>query len=225
MDHREPSPDQSLIGHTRNDILQTLQHQSRTDLNDSHFRFIPRGALFRILTIERVRKCVESISHPGNINSKRLDSITNYICHDCHCQDLTCTGARVIFVSLLLIGRESIIESFSALENSRVCDKDLPFQEETFDSTRLPEAFQALSPIEKELFRHFQWQMKSPYFMLLAADEGYRTLDAEVALPWIHLKQVTNNSDPMEGEYSYVQRIEIDGSHHRFVCIAHFNLH
>lgn len=226
MDRDEPSQNQSPIGHTRDDILQELQDQSRTDLNDIHYRFIPRGALLSVLTPKRVRKFVESIVHSGNMNNGKLDSIVNNISPDhgenCHCKIHVCTGGRIIFVTLLLIRREDTIESFYTQENPSVCDKDLPLiQEDMADSMTMPKAFHTFSPIEKELFRHYQWKMRSPYLTMLGADQDYKELDSQVALPWIYLKQVTDNSDPMAGEYSYVQRIKIDKFHHEFVCLSH----
>lgn len=202
------------------DILRELQRASKPELTNDNHRFVPRGALLSILTYERVKDYLRSIL--GNLEDSRLPhDIASYISPmgeiPCHCQEKLCTGSRVIFASLLHIGQARVIESFYKCIDPKPCDQDLPFSYPT--RPHIPIAFHDLLPIDKEVFHHFQWQMRSPYFNRLGRNEEYRVLYPQVALPWTEF----HGTDPKYGQLSYVARIQIENDHHnlvRFPCYS-----
>ncbi|KAI0009022.1 kinase-like protein [Xylariaceae sp. FL0662B] len=209
---------QCPIGTTR-DVARALQHASERDLNDNHYRFIPRGALLDILNHERVQDLLgKSLGYVGEEGSRLAEYISPS--HGiCHCQDELCTGSRVIFAALILIGREKLIEAFKAT-NPRFCDNDLPSQTQTPNlrmDLQMPDVFE--NPKDGELFLHWQWQMRSPYFKRMSKDdEGYKEFVEEVTLPWTEAEEKTEaeaeNSDSRDGEFTSVQRIKIHPDHH-----------
>ncbi|RYP31302.1 hypothetical protein DL767_005815 [Monosporascus sp. MG133] len=187
---------QIRAGAIRERLVRALQHASKRDLDDYRGRFIPRGALFSILSHQQVKEFLEAVRDHSDEDHPRLDTIASHISPKegaaCCCQDVLCTGGE-----------------------PRFCDKALPFLDTPSNprtEEHIPKAFKDMKPIEKELFHHVQWQMRSPYIKRLnPGEKRYEEPSAEVALPWIEFKRNTNLKD---GEWSYVGKIQIDDEHH-----------
>ena len=177
-----------------------------------------------ILNNESMRLYIKPLFFLGSeAESGSLDELADYISPSeeasCHCQDERCTGSRVIFASLLLMGREELVRSFHILS---FCDSKLPPQGRTPDSdstsTRsaqisYPHEFERLMDIEKELFHHIQWQMRAPYIERIGGRERHEVLNENVSLPWTKLVE----ADPIDGQISRVVEIAIDDNHHNLV--------
>ncbi len=232
MDYPDSSSSRSSIRDIRDRVLRELQRASKIDLQDGRCRFIPRGALLSILSYRQVREYLESTAIHGDLEARSLEDIAHYISPEgkyrCHCQDVLCTGARAIFASLLHIEKGELIGSFYAVTGSRICDKNLPFQDDMSCQDDMPcpveeEHFhtplQELLPIEKELFHHFQWQLRSPYLEKLNGKEKHMKLNSEVVLPWESFQNDVSDDDETSGQPAHVIRVQIYDDHHNLVRI------
>ncbi|OHE95973.1 serine/threonine protein kinase [Colletotrichum orchidophilum] len=147
----------------------------------------------------------------------------------CPCENDVCTGLRIIFATLFLLGKqELILEIYQS--SVRICDGAWPCSDPTSPtySTRAAEALREvlrhLDAHEDELFHQLQWQMRSPYFRRgkISTEQPYRLLQDEVTLPWSELSM---QGKILDGQVSFVQRIKIHQDHHELQAqTEHFAL-
>ncbi|KAI0542768.1 kinase-like protein [Xylaria digitata] len=215
--------DQVFIGNSRDQILRDLQNASEPDLSESRYqllpwvypkliesnrRFIPRRSLLHILDKQTVAEHLSILLH----DSQPLDQIVDYISpgqeEACHCEDSLCPGSRILFASLMRIGRELLMVDLYNQKSPRLCDSSLPF----LDQSQLPKALNDLTEKEKQLFRHAQWQLRCHYLKRLGPeDHEPRKLDNEAALPFL---PIDDEEKIINGELSIVRYIRIDHEHH-----------
>lgn len=239
----------------RDELVQALLLKSEKDLtdlrnlSDIRVRFIPRQALMDTISHEQV---VRLLKQEAREASHSLPDVATYISPQlcgCHCQRIECTGARMIFAILLLIGRESLITTLLSPTEPIICDQDL-MHGKTFDSRiwdsrsdleendhgpgpggstqrRLSSAnvehdpipLRLLSPSERQLFLYWRLQVISPYLSLLSSDKTGDVLPDELSLPWQEVEGIPGH---MEQAVSYVQKVKIFPGNHNLVsfCLA-----
>lgn len=213
----------------RAEILEVLLRHSLEDINDGRCRFIPRDALFDVVSPSRVKQALLDCAVLDPEEETLLNQTTTYVApHSggCRCRLAHCTGARVIFVALLSLSEERLITSFLKTSDPAVCDKDLAQSgQQVFDSpvTNFPITFQSLSDEEKAIFFHQTLRMRSPYIEAITQREDGGKLpstvlefDRQVSLPWSSLEE---GPELVDGEVTMVQNVHIHPSHHDFVSI------
>lgn len=218
----------------RHDVAQALLRDSLQDVNDERNRFIPLSHLRSEFDSEKIQKLARTFFDDKNLDfSKIADQISpkKELC-PCYEGDDSrhCTGRRIIFISLILLAKEKLIFDFIEL-NPSVCDTMLmlPLRSAMAQASRLGEemdkdqiqaalAFveiEGLMQIEKDLFYHLQWQLRSPYFTgrLLSSDDFQL---GEVSLPWT---KVTNleKGNLFDMQFSTLYEIKIHQDHHNLV--------
>ncbi|KAH8647910.1 kinase-like domain-containing protein [Xylariales sp. PMI_506] len=207
------------IGALRNQLVLSLQQASRNDLSDGRLTFVPRGELISILEYHHVRNMLKvllgsaaGLSEGDVIN--RMENIARYVCPEihCHCGDELCTGARGIFASLVMVGREKDILEFYKHEGPR-CDQQLKPTEEG----SLPSCTLAWEPWERSQFIRSQWQFRTPYFKKFAVS-GVQRLNDELTLPWTEITAPPSIPGEQTSTYapqtSGVRKIKIHRDHH-----------
>ncbi|KAF6809279.1 serine/threonine protein kinase [Colletotrichum musicola] len=166
-----------------------------------------------------------------DVRGASIDEIADQIipqeepCRCCHRKDDgPCTGLRIIFISLILLGKErNIIDLIRS--TSPVCDATISLRPGQAQQTQLEtDNNQAesqyvgateIEPPEEDLFYHLQWQMRSPYFTARRqSSDGFPQLYEEISLPWVHLEKQCG--DDLLG-YSSVHRISIHEHHHDLI--------
>ncbi|KAI3327010.1 kinase-like protein [Xylariaceae sp. AK1471] len=201
---------------SRDRILRDLQNASEVDLSSSYRRFIPRGSVLRILDSRRVAKHLETLLDDIHLSNQLGTYISPGQEETCNCHDNLCTGSRIIFASLLRIGKEDRIVHLYNQSDPRVCDNSLPLSEHR----PFPESLNDLTEKEKQLFEHAQWQLRAHYLKRLEPeDQTPRELDDEAALPLLNVKE---RPEPIIGELSIVQRIRVDPDHHNLDGSLHY---
>ncbi|KUI60136.1 hypothetical protein VP1G_07377 [Cytospora mali] len=202
--------------------LQRLRQASEKDRNDSRNLFVPRRALKQIIDRKRVEKLLETL--PSAHDNVQVEKVAEQICPEpggCFCKHDYCTGGRMIFATLLLLGREDVV--FSFLSDPHLCDCKLPLftatstsstEPPSFPPNEDPAAFKCLYETERKFFAHFQWQVFTPFFNKLYPGKEYNkviTLPEAFSLPWQELERV---SKPEEWEQSYVEKVKIFAGNH-----------
>lgn len=213
------------------------------NLSNIRVRFIPRQALVETISQEQVvqllRQEADSETHCP------LSDVASCISPQpggCHCQRAECTGVRMILAILLLIGRERLVTALFCPAGPRICDQDL-ISGNVFDSKlwatqseheesdpgpepgsptrkRLSSAnvkhdlIRPLSPSERQSFIYWRWQVVSPYLTSLGSDKTGDEVPNELSLPW---QDVERANGPMEGVFSYVQKVKIFPGNHNLV--------
>jgi len=200
-------------GGIRDRLLKTLREASLPDLNNKRNRFIPRTELIRLVDQQVVSQFLQ-LSDSSLKEGTAQETTVNRICTEegqCGCGKHWCTGARILFVALALLGSErQILRLFDKYKRS----------DELCDSNPHPESFLAdglgndvltdWSKEKRELFVQVQWRMRSPYV-------GYTPEDkfcGSCSLPWIEREE---DRKPKLGGFSRVRRIKIHPGHHNMV--------
>ncbi|KXH56304.1 hypothetical protein CNYM01_00184 [Colletotrichum nymphaeae SA-01] len=215
-------PQPSNVGAARDEIACILLRGSCQDLNDRRNRFVPRGSLVSQLDHEKVSTLLGTLI-PSD--TTKVADIAQFISpgkHEgCRCGDALCTGLRIIFATLFILGKPEVILDICK-SSVDICDGAWPCSDPTLPtySSRaaqaLREVLQALDKHDKELFHQLQWQMRSPYFSKSGtntSDQPYRLLHNEITLPWSELNM---QGEILDGQVSFVQKISIHRDHHDF---------
>ena len=221
----------------RENILRGLQRAYLPVLNGYNAIFIPRGALKTALDRGVVRVYLQHLF--SDLQPQELDSLVDYICPSeetlCYCGDTHCTRGRIIFASLLQLGEERIISPFHSSTDPRICDTNLLLCEETSTDEnsldpasgtipspiiRMPEEFDKLNPSTKDLFYHFQWQMRAPFIERL--NDDYANINERAPLPWTRFRYIT--TEKILGQLSRLAEISIDNWHHDLLLRSHTSL-
>ncbi|KAI1329154.1 kinase-like protein [Xylariaceae sp. FL0255] len=187
---------------SRDRILRDLLHLSEADLICEHRRFIPRRSLCDSLTRVRIS------THLKYLEPLSSDNLAISIAPEaCPCKKDICTGKRLIFASLLRIGRENCIKD--AID-AGLCDSS-------------PECLFDLTDDEKgrELLKNTQWQLRSHYLSPTTyignstrkSAAEYTLLDRELAIPLIHKRSQTNTRTPSSALTDEAEWIETTVEH------------
>ncbi|KAK1979181.1 kinase-like domain-containing protein [Colletotrichum cereale] len=207
----------------RDDIACILLHASCQDLNDKRNRFVPRSSLVSLLNHEKVSSLLDASL---TFNQADIADVARSISpsdeEKCPCGDSLCTGLRIIFATLLLLGKQEVIlEIHQSSED--ICDGAWPCSDSALANyhTRAAEALReilrSLTTHDEELFHQLQWQMRSPYFKKLVPtpnEQSYRELHDEVTLPWA---EISMQGEILDGQVSFMQRIKIHQDHHELL--------
>lgn len=191
-----------------------LLRTSEADCNDPRHRFIPRAALFDLITLSSVERLLRMIPAEDEKEWKFQQKVARAICPspgECSCTYAHCTGGRMIFSTLVLCGREDLLLSSLFLQTPKICDKDLPLRVGSLDYLHY-----VLNRKEKELFIHKQWQVYTPFLKPLDTEKGLEveSFPEEVSLPWAEKERI---GERILGEVSYVERVEIPRRSHNLV--------
>lgn len=208
-----------------------LQRVSVADPQNCRNRFIPRSALFDILD----QRCVQQLltppgDQPAEVEAQKRNSWR--VCSQpgaCHCRQKQCTGLRIVFATLMFIGKEHSILSILSFPGENICDVDLPFRQTSPRScsadddagrTRLRTALQtsnspSIDDADRDLFESLQWQFLTPFI-----HRWERTgvspvrFPYEISLPWI---EVLEDRKPVEGAHAHVRKLQIYPEYHNLV--------
>ncbi|KAK1528642.1 uncharacterized protein CCOS01_06476 [Colletotrichum costaricense] len=216
-------PQPSNVGAARDEIACILLRGSCQDLNDKRNRFVPRGSLVSQLDHKKVSTLLGTLI-PSD--TTKVADIAHFISpgkhKGCLCDDALCTGLRIIFATLFILGKpEVILDIYQSPVH--ICDGAWPCSDPTLPtySSRAAEALrevlQALDARNEELFHQLQWQMRSPYFSISGTNtskQPYRLLHDEITLPWSELNM---QGEILDGQVSFVQKISIHRDHHDFL--------
>lgn len=117
----------------------------------------------------------------------------------------------MIFATLLLCGREDLLLSSFFSRTAQICDNDLPLQLASLDDID-----DNLSEKERELFIHSQWHVYTPFLKKLDTEQAQEVevLPEQVSLPWASKERI---GQPMPGEVSYVEQVQIHLQSHNLV--------
>lgn len=117
----------------------------------------------------------------------------------------------MIYATLLLCGREDLLLSLFFSRTAQICDNDLPFQLALLDDID-----EKLSEKEKELFIHSQWHVYTPFLKKFDTEQAQQVeiLPEQVSLPWARKERI---GQPMPGEVSYVEQVQIHLQSHNLV--------
>lgn len=149
--------------------------------------FIPHDVLHRVMTVDAIRRALESTT----IESREYEEISNAIF----------TGARNVFAILVLMKEASAIKQF--IENDNLqrlgIDSRLPFN--------LNELELILNSAESKIFLEWQWEVAVPVF---SGQVLSRTLPKNIILP------IVENEEIGSGSFGVVYKIKILVSHQLF---------
>lgn len=225
------------IGSARDFVSSAFRKLSWKDLNDNRNPFIPRGDIVSHLGHERLSQLlVDLLGEDGSLLASRgvsMEDLVTYIApqdQDCRCGSDSCTGARLLFATLILMAKEDEILEFYKLAADE-CDKTLKIGN---IEKRLPDASDSLPVIkswthdEKTIFSQVQWQMRSPVLQKLdTLSFSPIDLDDEVTLPWVEsqgLRRIVTDETGSRSikshlgiQYSFIRRIKIHPQHHNLV--------
>lgn len=211
------------------------------NLSDIRARFIPRQAIIGIINQQSVMRLLQRLWKDSNEGNSRLIDAARFISpqpRSCRCRKENCTGARMILAILLLISRGDLIATLFRDKELGICDRELPFdtkflsrrrdsQDDHDQSNQSPARsptqtkiadsrldvviWECLNPLERDLFCYWQWQVITPYLAPLDSEEAQLEVHDEISLPW---QELARTRKPVEGEFSFVQKIKIfDGNH------------
>lgn len=211
------------VGAARDDIACILLRASRQDLNDKRNRFVPRGNLVSQFDHEKVSGLLGTFIPSDKTKVADIASFISPSKHKkCRCDDALCTGLRIIFATLFLLGKQELILNIYQ-SSVHICDGAWPCSDPTLPTyfsraaEALREVLQALDAHNEELFHQLQWHMRSPYFSKSDTNSNkqpYHLLHDEVTLPWSELNM---QGGRLDGQVSFVQRIKIHQDHHDFL--------
>ncbi|KAK1454901.1 protein kinase [Colletotrichum melonis] len=209
------------VGAARDELSHTLLRISQKDVNDSRNRFIPRRRLISGINYSDVSRWL-STCLPSSVDITSIESIARQISPEgescCRCGTHLCTGLRITFACLMLLGRERYIVPIQRSQHN-ICDSTWPLDGSTADcpaASDLRNILKSLEGTEEELFIHLQWQMRSPYFRSLtptSPDFGHFIIQDQVSLPWTTTAEEEGMRD---GKLSSVHKIGIHADHCEF---------
>lgn len=211
-------------GMVRDALIQTLLRKSLPDIIDKSRRFVPRSALFEVLSLPNVRQIIGLLL--PDVESHTLNELAKYICpgeSECSpCGRRHCTGGRVIFASLIWIAKHDLISSLLEIQ-TQVCDNDLPRE-----ATRATNAAwttwqsQKMRGPELKLFDQVQLQLRAPFLELLDPQDATTALiEGAITLPWINY---TTIHKPGPGNPCEVGEVHIHPAHHALVSLSSLSL-
>lgn len=225
------------IGSYRDLISSVLRKISLQDLNDNRNRFIPRGELILHLGHERLSQLLgvflgadASLLVADEVSMRDLATYIAPQDQDCRCGSASCTGARLLFATLVLMAKETEILEFYKHAADK-CDKSLKVSNKGQDSTdtytSLP-VIHSWSTYEKNIFCQLQCRMRSPFFEKLDHSNcSPLILDDEITLPWVEsnaLRRIKTDEtgsrsikSPFGIQYSFIRKIKIHPQHHDLV--------
>lgn len=157
------------------EILEEIHNLRFANQNVDRRYFVPEVALFEIMTISRVKHCLECLKFPLH----ELNVLTDDVMR----------GSRKCFAILLLMSKGEIIKDFITHDDLlRVSPDDrLPFNSETLKKYfRVPEN----SPLIR-MFMEKQWDFATP---TLSRQLLSRELNPDAILPYLHEETAGNGS-------------------------------
>lgn len=222
-----------------------LTQESRVDLNNGRRRFIPRGTLYNIIDYPNVLELLVAISGSmlnNEQNAEDLQKTATDLCPEpgaCFCRRTDCTGGRMLFATLLLLGKEDVLLSFYSSSDPRICDSALPLRFSALgDDNALHALASALNETERKLFEYFQWQVVTPLIVRWdqnasvgpssgepdEPDERVYTFPEEISLPWSYLATEVRGRDrgiqlelEVQGQRTLVNKVQIYAENHDLV--------
>lgn len=200
----------------RESVTQALLQALQKDCNDSRNRFVPRGALINIITMECAERVLQASLRRPVEDMTWLQKMARDISPSpeaCFCRFKHCTGGRMILATLFLCGKEDLILSFFLPSKPQICDSSLPFR---FNS---PDVFDyGLTTEDREILTSFQWYVYTPFLTGITSGrkEDIVMFPEEASLPWMSKERL---EEPALGEVSYVERIEIHPCNHALVSL------
>lgn len=195
----------------RKSLLNEMQRLVLPSTFSVGHEFLPRGALFSLVTPENIKLVL------GNPS----DALVEFICGEPHVPSEK-THARKIFAILLYIDLEASIESF---ERHQFTDEMLPIKAETIDDNCNPEferdcqhsdalnVFHNLPWTEDNIrsFHHKQWKFLAPVF---SKENNSHFLHDNRPLPftWMGSQYVGNSR--------YVREVKIHEDHQEILPLV-----
>ncbi|KAK1676303.1 hypothetical protein BDP55DRAFT_113033 [Colletotrichum godetiae] len=208
------------VGAARDVIACILLRASRQDLNNKRNRFVPRGSLMSQFNYENVSSFLRTFI---SSDETKVADVAHFVTpneqEQCLCDDALCTGLRIIFATLFLLGKQEVILKIYQ-SPVHICDGAWPCSDPTSPTyfsraaEALREVLQALNAHDEELFHQLQWHMRSPYFSKSDPNtnkQAYHTLHDEITLPW---SEINMQREILDGQVSFVQKMKIHGDHH-----------
>ncbi|KAF7534851.1 hypothetical protein G7054_g5879 [Neopestalotiopsis clavispora] len=206
-------------------ILLRISSNSLPDLTDGRLRFLPRDALYDIISADVVLEVLQS--RPELPQEQRSDfaEIVGRIspAGACRCGRSLCTGGRITFAALLSLSKPELIDSVFQKPEKEICDASLPQKVWPSDGTNdlLEVLRETLSPDELNRFLHFTWQMRSPLMQKLVfrdpPTEEFEKLEypANTTLPWTLLEDpiVLDEEETVGTERTTVYKIVVHPAH------------
>jgi hypothetical protein len=244
-------PSISLSGHDfedsialqRDHVSQSLFLKSKEDLNDTSNQFVPRSALFDVISEKRVFDIAKILLREDVGDGSLLSSVAIRISPPendaCHCNDLLCTGSRITFAALLLTSRHDILIPFLKYPNIEFCDGKLPLKDpqSIWKGKTMPEEFEDLTVQQTRVFLHWQNRMRAPFFkpstnqtpQVTGQQSDSLEVEDAVTLPWVNVEAISRLHNKVahqstSGDRSLIQRITIDSAHHSLVSFLCFLL-
>lgn len=218
------------VSAARHDVEQTLLRASLPDFNDSRNRFIPLDQLRSKFDFNKIRELLRTTFGDDTPDFSSTDiaeqiSPQTGSCPRCN-NNVSCTGRRMIFISLFLLAKERLIIEFLK-SPSPACDSTLPLRPAQRTESEEPAegnsaAIEGLQPQDEDLFYHLQWKMRSPYFTFHPPPfDDFRRLDAAISLPWTEVNKL-HEGTAIALEFSTVHKIRIHQDHHSLVIAPRF---
>ncbi|KAI1124967.1 kinase-like protein [Nemania abortiva] len=129
----------------------------------------------------------------------------------CHCQKDTCTGKRIIFASLLRVGREDYIQCIIDRRSATFCDSTQPLKFDTLSEVQYNA--RGLTGKEWQLLENAQWQIRAHYLSGLSVNaEEPAKLDDGAVLPLTEICSIITDQTNMSRDIS---RVTIHPDHHQ----------
>ncbi|KAK1621525.1 kinase-like domain-containing protein [Colletotrichum phormii] len=189
------------------------------DSGDDCNGFIPRNRLISVFNYNNALQCL-SACLSSSVETTKIDLIARDISPEdgeCpRCSVATCTGLRIIFVTLLLLNRGACILEIHK-SGEKICDSTWPLDNPSNEcptALALRNITQSFEVPDKELFISLQWRMRSPYFKTTTqVSQGVKPFEVrdEVILPWIKAVKIVGSE---RGNLSSVYKIKIHAGHH-----------
>ena len=153
--------------------------------------------------------------------------MVKYVCPEkaCACGRERCSGGRVIFATLAMIGLEREIYKFSRSGRAAwVCDSNLGVLLGSVLAARRkrrPPLFRGNAwggSVTREVFCQLIWLVMPPFFNKFdpAKKEDRQIIDDRASLPWTGIDKETK---PEAGEFGYVVKFQIHGDQHDLVSL------
>ncbi|KAI1258789.1 kinase-like domain-containing protein [Xylariaceae sp. FL1019] len=199
---------------SRDRINRGLQSHSRRDLLNGCRRFVPKKELFDVLTRKTVAKHLRLFfkgdDDLGNVLAAR---VAPYDLETCSCHKIECTGRRVIFASLLQIGREDYMP-IVCQSGAGFCDSSLPFRHDTLSRLQ-SDGRLTLTKQEYDLLESGQGQLRYHHLNRLHIAEGpVVELYDGACLPLSNLEHYDDVKKKQSNSSHTVTRITVLRHHH-----------
>ncbi|KAI0146356.1 kinase-like protein [Xylariaceae sp. FL1272] len=205
-----------LVEASRDRINRALQSSSQRDLLGGCRRFIPKKKLYDVLTRKTVAKHLSLFfTRDNDLGNQLAARIAPEDLEICACHKVECTGRRILFASLLQIGREDYLR-IVCRSGSEICDSSLPVRKDSTLSGIHPNGSPALIDGEYELLESKQGQLRYHYLnRLYTAEEPVAQLYDGACLPLSNLEHYDDPKKKQSSSSHTVRRITFLGDHHK----------